>query len=1168
MNKITKSFLTLLLLGAGVVSAQAQDKDAWFTGADGFRFRAQKNATEEPYAAFSDKVEPGWGADPADATNGCIVAVCAPGTATTSQLWIRGAKVGEEGFTEGKGFKVTMRVKADAEYSEVTTTAHKAWGWFTNAGFDNLNVTKDWQTVSILCVATAESEGFTDLCLNLSGDAQRTFYFDDVKIEPYPAPLVLMGYKAKKDAIYTMDFSTAESFPFFTGMGHPDDASYDVDTDKGTLVINNVAPETCNPWDLQLFVGDGITLEDGKDYQVRLTLKSESAGEIQVNMGTWGGSNQYLTQIEASEDFKTYSVDFPEYSGEAASNVHILYQGRKINGTVEIAKVEVYELEPVYGEVIYTMDFGTAESFPFFTGMGHPDDASYDVDTDKGTLVINNVAPETCNPWDLQLFVGDGITLEDGKDYQVRLTLKSESAGEIQVNMGTWGGSNQYLTQIEASEDFKTYSVDFPEYSGEAASNVHILYQGRKINGTVEIAKVEVLQAKDAGPAPELVYVELLENGDIESAGEHVYFVSKEYDIDPEALHNARVLDGIGKDDSKGIEVRSADKVANPWDSQFWIYVPYKLPSGTKAIVEFDYKASKAGSVGTQAHELPSAFLGNGMGNVAFTTEWQHFKYEGRIGSKNFQSLAFNLNDFAEGDIFYFDNFSFKVDQSKISGDPNYLSLKDYPNVEYTDPATLTYSDLLVEDFEGDADANENFLSKLVLGHTEQVEDPDTGEKTRTFVFDDTDPEILPAVKSEVAANWIAEGEEVELGKYGLNLAVKQQTEGGNEKESQFFIRLPKALPADALVNVEFDYWASQDATVNTGAQTDPGQDVDGGKGIGTLKFTTKQWAHFQKYVKVAADMRTIVFNMSGYAAGATYRFDNFKIQIAEDFVAAAEELTKTMDETSLWADYTLPLYKKINEAKNTETEGYTEESVKALTDAIAAGKDELANAEATAESLAAAKQAVEDAIAGLEKPVVLEDCDLTTAMFFRWDAVDETAAKTGETGCAYDVNKDSEAIYGDMSVNEYNFADLSAYDHLAITVSLGEPRLLFNRAAQDDHQGPVSVELPRDNKGEKKYEVVIDNGDGTTTYVINLKAIVEKDGYAHLHAIKGADWKPTNVSAMKLFVGESEYTDALTGIEGVAEGASAKDGKYFINGQIVIVKGGKKYNAAGVEIK
>ena len=327
---------------------------------------------------------------------------------------------------------------------------------------------------------------------------------------------------------------------------------------------------------------------------------------------------------------------------------------------------------------------------------------------------------------------------------------------------------------------------------------------------------------------------------------------------------------------------------------------------------------------------------------------------------------------------------------------------------------------------------------------------------------------------------------------------------------------------------------------------------------------------HYQKYLSAPADMRTIAFNLA-VAKDATYGFSNIKVQIVNDDKATIEEATATADETTLWAE-TLALNEACHAGRIAETEGCTEASVKALTDAIAAGKAALAPAEGdpapTKESLTAAAKAITDAIAGLKKDApVLADTDLTKEMFFTWTAVDATAEKTTQAGCDYNVGTSTGMPYGDGTVNEYNYADLSAYDHLAITATEGEPRLLFNRAAQDDHQGPLSVELPRDY-GQNKYEAVVDNGDGSKTYVINLKAIVEKDGYAHLHAIKGANWANTTVTEMKLFVGESKYTDVLTGIADVETAGAVKDGKYFINGQIVIVKNGVKYNAAGVAIK
>ena len=425
-------------------------------------------------------------------------------------------------------------------------------------------------------------------------------------------------------------------------------------------------------------------------------------------------------------------------------------------------------------------------------------------------------------------------------------------------------------------------------------------------------------------------------------------------------------------------------------------------------------------------------------------------------------------------------------------------------------------------------------------------------------------PEMLLAEKSAI-------GDSFEI---GIETAARptdgEGQVGGNDYDAQFFVRLPYVLPQGTLFNLEFDLYAEEINTLAIQAHGEPGQ-WKGNMSSVTTNPAGQGIVHYQKYLSAPADMRSIAFNLA-VAKDATYGFSNIKVQIVNDDKATIEEATATADATTLWAE-TLALNEACYAGRIAETEGCTEASVKALTDAIAAGKAALAPAEGdpapTKESLTAAAQAITDAIADLKKDApALADTDLTKEMFFTWTAVDATAEKTTQAGCDYNVGTSTGMPYGDGTVNEYNYADLSAYDHLAITATEGEPRLLFNRAAQDDHQGPLSVELPRDY-GQNKYEAVVDNGDGSKTYVINLKAIVEKDGYAHLHAIKANGWgSTTTVTEMKLFVGESKYTDVLTGIADVETAGAVKDGKYFINGQIVIVKNGVKYNAAGVAIK
>ncbi len=416
-------------------------------------------------------------------------------------------------------------------------------------------------------------------------------------------------------------------------------------------------------------------------------------------------------------------------------------------------------------------------------------------------------------------------------------------------------------------------------------------------------------------------------------------------------------------------------------------------------------------------------------------------------------------------------------------------------------------------------------------------------------------PEMLLAEKSA-----IGDGFEI-----GIETAARPTNEdgsvGGNDHDAQFFVRLPYVLPKGKKFNLEFDLYAEKPNTLAIQAHGEPGQ-YKGNLSSVTTDPKGSGIVHYQKYLSAPADMRSIAFNLA-VADATTYGFSNIKVQIVNDDKATIEEATATADETTLWAE-TLALNEACYAGRIAETEGCTEASVKALTDAIAAGKAALADPAPTKESLTVAAKAITDAIAGLKKDApALAYTDLTKEMFFHWNAADKTAEALEASNCDYNIGTSTPQVYGLSTVNHDRFADLSAYNTIELKATEGEPRLLFNRI---EDNGTVFVELPRD---KDKYETIVDNGDGSKTYIIDIAAIVAEHGFAHLHAIKGANWVNTTVTEIKLgYVGEKPALPIPVAINGIAEGASVKDGKYFVNGQIVIVKGGKKFNAAGVEIK
>ena len=136
---------------------------------------------------------------------------------------------------------------------------------------------------------------------------------------------------------------------------------------------------------------------------------------------------------------------------------------------------------------------------------------------------------------------------------------------------------------------------------------------------------------------------------------------------------------------------------------------------------------------------------------------------------------------------------------------------------------------------------------------------------------------------------------------------------------------------------------------------------------------------------------------------------------------------------------------------------------------------------------------------------------DLTAEDFFTWTAADATGEKVQNAGCAYVLNESTGMPYGDGNVHYLNYADLSDAVELVIVATEGTPRTLFNRVTDG---GAVGVEEPRDGDA---YWTVVDNGDGSKTYTVDIEKIVAEYGFAHLHSIKEANWQSTTVLSMKV---------------------------------------------------
>ena len=409
----------------------------------------------------------------------------------------------------------------------------------------------------------------------------------------------------------------------------------------------------------------------------------------------------------------------------------------------------------------------------------------------------------------------------------------------------------------------------FAENSDYPAGNYTLVFIADTENHTLTL--------QPQGPdAPELTapegWTNAITNGNL--AGETTdNFIVKDA---TQAQGTAVITPGAGKGGSRGILVKSPDETekegAAAWDTQFWIQLNEAVPAGTKLHVEFDYKASKAAKASTQAHYTPGAYQHWGMmGDVNFTTEWQHFSADidvddAMAGTKTengettvgpgLLSIAFNLQEEKSATDYQFDNFG----------------------VWYKKPAVI-----------------DDWTDIIVNGDME-------GESTECFYVTEQ------GIGGPFLAN-ITEGIGVDGSKA---VKVESYNDPAQDWDSQFFIRLPYQIPAGTKYKVSFDYKADKAGGFDTQAHTEPGGYIHWAC-IGSGNFTTA-WQTYEAEGTITADMskegqlmQTIAFNLAKNKVATCFVFDNVKFLVPTDVVP-----TLNLNPAQNPRPYTKPVYNSM----------------------------------------------------------------------------------------------------------------------------------------------------------------------------------------------------------------------------------------------------------------
>ena len=320
----------------------------------------------------------------------------------------------------------------------------------------------------------------------------------------------------------------------------------------------------------------------------------------------------------------------------------------------------------------------TAENFTFHNYDGWGVDAN-ETGVYNGNFLLDQadgcpIGDTNCNAWvDLgaysKLYVkmagcdGDGNLNDSNPRIFINRTADNgqfngdKSAAQCLVlpNAGTW--AEDYYTV----ESDGTYVIDLTKI-GKEYGFVHFhSIKGSAYNTQAVVYSIEVEKADNA---QQVGWINLINNSDMEGTDVSSFF-TKVAKGSPEP---SEISDGIGVDGSRGIMVAATAKESDAWDNQFWFRFNEEVPAGTKYRVSFDYRADADANVRTQAHAEPSDYIYYDLfGTLGFTSDWQNYAKEGEVTAqqstdeKKFLSVAFNLNELADANNYYFDNIKFEV---------------------------------------------------------------------------------------------------------------------------------------------------------------------------------------------------------------------------------------------------------------------------------------------------------------------------------------------------------------------------------------------------------------------------------------------------------------------------------------------------------------------------
>lgn len=293
--------------------------------------------------------------------------------------------------------------------------------------------------------------------------------------------------------VYTMDWTTAGSYSMWGQFPEAINAKATASSDGLTVTTTGTIP---NFWELQFMVADGISLEEGAEYVMRLEIQGSPANDnLHYVIGAWG--NDVKTGvIDFNDNMETRDIKFTTTA--AVTSVHMLLQSGDYAGSYTIKSVALYKLESPAVEVEQEVNFYTYETkpdgaFPHFPMGCEP------------PIVNGALHFVPTGAWSQFFVVPGGDNKLDEGDYVFYVDMaadKEVSGVQLTVQNG-WGGDAQNFTQaVPVVAGRHTYALKFPGLTGSPDPTYDVILKPQTADAVLDFYSLKVCKVVKLNSIP------------------------------------------------------------------------------------------------------------------------------------------------------------------------------------------------------------------------------------------------------------------------------------------------------------------------------------------------------------------------------------------------------------------------------------------------------------------------------------------------------------------------------------------------------------------------------------------------------------------------------------------------------------------------------------------